>query len=103
MYALDSKCNSSLQNPPKCLTNYKKPFYKRATFSALETNTSLLKSIMAQLTRAIKNLKPSDPVKPLLGTFSKEIIRLKQKTLSIKMFTAPPSIIAKMCKPKSPQ
>lgn len=101
MHSLDSKCNFSLENPPQCLT--KKPFYRRATFLAMETKTSLLKSNMAQLVRAIKILKPFDPVKPLLGTFSKAIIRLKPKAISIKMFTAPLSIIVKMWKPKSQQ
>lgn len=53
---------------------------------------------MAQLARAIKILKPFDLVKPLLGTFSKEI-RQKQKAISMKMFTAPLSVIAKNVKP----
>lgn len=58
---------------------------------------------MAQLARAIKTFKPFDLVKPLLGTFSKEIIRLNKKAISVKMFTAPLSIIAKMWKPHSQQ
>lgn len=58
---------------------------------------------MAQLTGAIKILKTFDLVKPLLGTFSKEIIRLKQKAISIKMFTAPLPILAKLWKTNSQQ
>lgn len=86
------------RSPASAGQTTKKPFYTTATFLALETYTSLLKSNMAQLARAIKILKPFDLVKPLLGTFSKEIIRQKQKAISMKMFTAPLSVIAKNVK-----
>lgn len=104
MYALRHKYKFSLEDSPSCWTKTtKKPFYRRAKFLALETYTSLLKSSMAQLARAIKILKTFDLVKLLLGTFFKKIIQLKQKAISIKMFTAPLSLIAKMWKPNFQQ
>ena len=40
-------------------------------------------------------MKPFDPVKPLLGTLSKKIIRPREKAVNKKMLTAPLSTIAK--------
>lgn len=52
----DSKCNFSLEEPHPAGQTTKKTFYRTATFLALETYPSLLKSNMAQLARAIKIL-----------------------------------------------